>query len=192
MNRRSNPALTVRNEGVKVSTSGVELAGNFKTRVGLGFLWSQRAFGGLLSHSDRLASVKETLFVNNSDSCHPEGSAQDMGLGDTVTFHGSSHPICAPRFLGVNSNVNRRRVHEQDDSQVDGNVSSSCFLCGFCAVQRYHETGQDEKRRHEERRQHETPPHHEARRQHEAELARSCVRQVRLQGSWCRQYHRLP
>jgi hypothetical protein len=37
---------------------------------------------------------------------------------DPVTFHGASHPMCAPRFLGVNSNVNRRKVHEQDDSQV--------------------------------------------------------------------------
>ena len=34
---------------------------------------------------------------------------------DPVTFHGTSHPINAPRFVGVNSNVNRRKVHEQDD-----------------------------------------------------------------------------
>jgi hypothetical protein len=39
---------------------------------------------------------------------------------DPVTFRGTSHPIYAPRFVGVNSNVNGRKVHKQDDSQVDG------------------------------------------------------------------------
>ena len=50
---------------------------------------------------------------------------------DPVTFQGTSHPMYAPRFLGVNSNVNRRKVHEQDDSQVDGNVSSGSVLSAF-------------------------------------------------------------
>jgi hypothetical protein len=42
---------------------------------------------------------------------------------DPVTFSWcfASH-VRALRFLGVNSNANRRKVHEQDDAQVDGNV----------------------------------------------------------------------
>src|ERR1700730_2496345 len=77
---------------------------------------------------------------------------------DPVTFHGASHPMYAPRFLGVNSNVHRRKVHEQD-SQVDGNVSSGSVLCGLCTVRRHHEAGQHEtgrqhkERRHEERQE---------------------------------------
>ena len=78
---------------------------------------------------------------------------------DSVTFHGASHPMYAPRFLGVNSNVNRRKVHEQDDSQVDGNVSSGSVAFGFCTVWRCHEAGQ-----HETGRQYETGRQHEERR----------------------------
>src|SRR5713101_2814295 len=109
------------------------------------------------------------------------------GKDDPVTFSGVSHPMFAPRFLGANSNVNRRKVHEQDDSQVDDNVSSGSVAFGFCTVWRCHEAGQ-----HETGRQYETGRQHEARRQHEEELAPACVFQVRVQGSWCGQYHRLP
>src|SRR5260370_29082895 len=101
-----------------------------------------------------------------------------------VTFHGASHPMYAPTFLGVNSNVNRRKVHEQDDSQVDGNVSSDSVAFGFCTVWRCHEAGQHEAGQHETGRQHEERRHeegqevqekgeegrqHEEKRQHEAE-----------------------
>src|SRR5580698_11484912 len=68
-----------------------------------------------------------------------------------VTFHGTSHPMYATRFVGVYSNVNRRKVHEQDNSQVDGNVSSGSVPFGLCAVWRCHEAGQ-----HETGRQYET------------------------------------
>src|ERR1700738_2469398 len=121
---------------------------------------------------------------------------------DPVTFHGASHPMYAPRFLGANSNVNRRKVHEQDDSQVDGNVFSGSVAFGFCTVWRCHEAGQHETgRQYETGRQHEERRHEEGQevqeegeegRQHEAELAPACVLQVRVQGSWCGQYHRLP
>src|SRR5271169_6536327 len=106
---------------------------------------------------------------------------------DPVTFHGTSHPMYAPRFTGVNSNVNRRKVHEQDDPQVAGNVSSVSVAFGFCTVWRCHEAGQHETGRqyetgrqheerrheegqHEERRRHEERRQHEEGRQHEAEL----------------------
>src|ERR1700723_1538099 len=127
---------------------------------------------------------------------------------DPVTFHGTSHPMYAPRFLGVNSNVNRRKVHEQDDSQVDGNVSSGSLAFGFCTVWRCHEAGrqdetgrQHEERRHEEGQEvqekgeegrHKERRKHEARRQHKATSAPAWVLQFRDQGSWRGQYHRLP
>src|SRR5712691_3702263 len=72
----------------------------------------------------------------------------------------------APTFLGVNSNVNRRKVHEQDDSQVDGNVSSDSVAFGFCTVWRCHEAGQLETGQLETGRQHETGRRHEAERQY--------------------------
>src|SRR5216683_2205424 len=61
----------------------------------------------------------------------------------------------APRFLGVDSNVNRRKVHEQDDSRADGNVSSGSVAFGFCTVWRCHEAGLNGQGRDETRRQHE-------------------------------------
>src|SRR6266702_3779373 len=72
----------------------------------------------------------------------------------------------APTFLGVNSNVNRRKVHEQDDSQVDGNVSSDSVAFGFCTVWRCHEEGQEVQEKGEEGRQHEEGRRHEAERQY--------------------------
>src|SRR5436309_7690397 len=124
----------------------------------------------------------------------------------------ASHP-CAAAVCRRNSRK-IRRIHEEDDWQVDGDVSGGSLACSVCAVRRQHEAGQHEARRHEarpdeqrsdeERRneegqevqenqegQDEERRQHEARRRHEA-LVRTAFLKLafRVAGAteWCTGY----